>query len=398
MKSDTYVGDCLDIVKNFPSESVDLIYLDPPFFTQKNHKLITRDRTKEFNFSDTWPSISSYSQFLSERLIEFKRLLKQTGSLFFHCDRNASHIARLLLDEIFTAKMFRSEIIWYYRRWSNSKRDLLPTHQNIYFYSKTNRYKFHELSQDYSPSTNLEQILQKRARDKFGVTVYARNDLGEIISSDDKRGVPLNDVWDLPYLNPKAKERIGYPTQKPILLLKRIIELVTDKNDLVLDPFCGSGTTLVASQILERNCIGIDISNEAIDITQRRLKNPKISRSFLLEAGRESYNNVNKYALTHLVDMDYFPVHRNKGIDAMLKSSYKGYPIFIRVQRKGESLDQAINLLYNASLSKKSELMILISTEESYSLNISAKYPEKVLIVNSTSKSLKSLLSSYLSG
>src|SRR5580700_5759305 len=120
MTSEVRHGDCLQVVQNLPSESVDLIYVDPPFFTQKTHSLISRDRKTKFEFSDEWKSLAEYVEFLRFRLKEFRRVLNTTGSLFFHCDTNASHHIRCLLDEIFGDSMFRSEVIWHYRRWSNS--------------------------------------------------------------------------------------------------------------------------------------------------------------------------------------------------------------------------------------------------------------------------------------
>ena len=160
------------------------------------------------------------------------------------CDKSTSHLIKLILDKIFGPENFQSEIIWHFRRWSNSKKGLLPAHQTIFFYSKTSEFKFNSFYQEYSPSTNIDQIMQKRVRDSRNKAVYARDEHGDIIGSGGKKGVPLSDVWEIPFLNPKAKERVGFPTQKPILLMNRIIELVTNENDVVLDPFCGSGTTL----------------------------------------------------------------------------------------------------------------------------------------------------------
>ncbi len=202
------------------------------------------------------------------------QLLKDDGSIFVHCDKSAEHIVRTVLDRVFGEKNFQSEIIWSYKRWSNSKKGLLPTHQNIYFYSKTKDFKFNTIFTSYSETTNVDQILQRRTRDKDNKSIYDRDENGEILLGDKKRGVPLSDVWDIPYLNPKAKERVGSPTQKPLLLLERIIELTTDKNDTVLDPFCGSGTTRVAAKLLERNFIGIDKSKEAIELSKNRIDNP----------------------------------------------------------------------------------------------------------------------------
>lgn len=131
MRYELHQGDCLDILKNMPDQSVDLVYLDPPFFTQKVQKLGPRDRTREFRFPDTWYSIDDYAEFIYRRLIELHRMLRSSGSIFFHCDRNAAHIARFLLNEVFGEEMFRAEIIWYYRRWSNDQKNVLPAHQNI---------------------------------------------------------------------------------------------------------------------------------------------------------------------------------------------------------------------------------------------------------------------------
>jgi site-specific DNA-methyltransferase (adenine-specific) len=198
---------------------VDLAYLDPPFFTQKTQKLKTRDNSKAYQFHDSWNSIDAYRAFLQERIAECARVLKETGSIFLHCDRSASHHIRLVLDDVFGVFNFRSEIIWHYRRWSNAKRGLLNAHQTIYFYSKTDQYKLNKIFTDYSPITNIEQILQDRERDESGKAVYKTDGNGQVISGKFKKGVPLTDVWELPYLNPKAAERVGYPTQKPILLL-----------------------------------------------------------------------------------------------------------------------------------------------------------------------------------
>ena len=251
-------------MKEIDQESIDLIYLDPPFFTKKIHKLKNRERTEEFSFDDIWDSDKKYANFLSKRIAVMYGLLRNTGSIFVHCDKNGEHIIRAILDEVFGANNFQSEIIWSYKRWSNAKKGLLPNHQNIYFYSKTKKFKFNVIYNAYSQTTNVDQILQRRTRDKHNKSIYDLDEKGEFRHGGEKKGVPLSDVWEIPYLNPKAKERVGYPTQKPLLLLERIIELTTDKGDTVLDPFCGSGTTCVAAKLLERKFIGIDKSPEAV--------------------------------------------------------------------------------------------------------------------------------------
>lgn len=156
-----------------------------------------------------------YKHFIKERLQECRRVLKNIGIIFVHCDSSASHHIRSLLDEVFGAENFQSEIIWTYRRWSNAKRGLLNAHQTIYFYSKSDTYKFNTLYTDYSPTTNIDQILQERERDEHGKSVYKRDSQGNVVLGREKKGVPLSNVWEIPYLNPKAAERTGYPTQKP---------------------------------------------------------------------------------------------------------------------------------------------------------------------------------------
>ena len=358
----THVGDCLDVLRDIHPGSVDLVYIDPPFFTQKVHALATRDGSTAFSFRDIWNSENSYADFIYQRIALAREALKSSGSLFFHCDKSASHIVRLLLDSIFGPEQFRAEIIWSFRRWSNSKKGLLPSHQTIFFYSKTDSFKLNTLYQEYSPSTNIDQIMQKRARDSRNKTVYMRNQKGGVVGNGTKKGVPLSDVWEIPFLNPKARERVGFPTQKPILLMKQIIELVTDEGDCILDPFCGSGTTLVAAKLLARNSIGIDIGEEAIELTKRRLENPVFTGSPLLQKGRESYRQHLSEAAGYLFGVEYTPVHRNKGIDALLKDDINGVPVFIRVQRAGESIGQAAAALAKAARNKGACRLVVIST------------------------------------
>ncbi len=366
------------------SGSVDLVYLDPPFFTQKRHRLGPRERTKEFSFDDLWTSNKAYGEFIFERLIGLYRVLSETGSLFFHCDSKATHIIRALLDDVFGAQMFRSEIIWGYRRWSNSSRKLLSAHQTIFYYTKSDNYTFNLILQEYSPSTNIDQILQKRTRDEHNKSTYLRDGLGRVVTNGAKKGVPLGDVWDIPYLNPKAKERTGYPTQKPLLLLERIIELVTEEGALVLDPFCGSGTTLVAAILHGRNAIGIDISKEAIELSRRRADDPRRGHSNLLQRGRDSYRNADKYALEFLRHLDCFPVQRNKGMDAILREELAGTPVPVRVQRPYESISEAASKLLKASKGKNAKVMFLIATSEFDSDDLGPWIPVGIRVVASS--------------
>ncbi len=359
-----FQGDCLREFKKIDDKSVDLVYLDPPFFTQKKHSLKPRDNSKEYSFDDTWENIESYKNYIQERLVECKRVLKDTGSVFLHCDRTASHYLRVALDEIFGIPNFQSEIVWAYKRWSNAKKGLLNSHQIIYFYSKSPHFKFNKTFDAYSPTTNIDQIFQKRVRDENGKTKYKKAKNGDYELMEQKSGVPLADVWEIPYLNPKANERVGYPTQKPIILLERIIKLVTDKGDVVLDPFCGSGTTLVAATLLNRKYIGIDISEDAIELTKKRLANPVKSDSLLLKNGKDSYLNQDKDILGILKTIEAEPVQRNKGIDGFLKIKNTMKPVPVRIQRKSETLENAKNLLLKASRKNGFKLAVLLKTND----------------------------------
>jgi site-specific DNA-methyltransferase (adenine-specific) len=301
-----------------------------------------------------------------------------------------------MLDGVFGSENFRSEIIWHYRRWSNSQRALLPSHQTILYYTKSDIYTFNEILTDYSPATNVDQILQRRCRDDSNKSAYDRDEDGNVISNGAKRGVPLGDVWDIPFLNPKARERTGYPTQKPLLLLERIIALATDEGDRVLDPFCGSGATLVAAQSLNRAAIGIDVSEDAVDLTKKRLGNSARSRSRLLEVGREAYRNADDAALALLLGLEYVPVQRNNGIDAILKEQFNGGPVTVRVQRDGETLVDAAQKLSRASVSKGAKLMFVIALERGGCFEFADELPAGVVAIESPGLGIREHLATAL--
>ena len=322
------------------------------------------------SFDDSWDSIENYRNYIKERLVECKRTLKPTGSIFLHCDKTASHHLRIALDEVFGASNFQSEIIWSYRRWSNSKKGLLNSHQVIFLYSKTTDFKFNQIYSAYSPTTNIDQIFQKRVRDENGKTKYKINEIGSAELINSKTGVPLSDVWEIPYLNPKAKERVGYPTQKPILLLEQIIKLASDEGDLILDPFCGSGTTLVAAKLLGRKYIGVDVSEEAVVLSKERLDNPIKSESNLIKNGKDSYRNQTSDVVEILEAIDAEPVQRNKGIDGFLKVNGTMRPIPVRVQRQNETFEAAKRLLLKAIGKNDFKQALLLKTNETEELSL----------------------------
>jgi site-specific DNA-methyltransferase (adenine-specific) len=392
------LGDCLEQLKNIPEESIDLVYLDPPFFTQKKHKLKSRDNTEEYSFDDSWDSVADYKKYIDERLQECHRVLKKTGSIFLHCDKYASHYLRMTLDDVFGMDNFQSEIIWAYKRWSNSKVGLLNNHQNIYFYSKTKDFKFNTIYTEYSPTTNVDQILQERVRDVNAKSAYKVDGNGQVVFGKEKKGVPLSDVWNIPYLNPKAKERVGYPTQKPILLLEQIIKIVTDEGDTVLDPFCGSGTTLVAADLLNREYIGIDVSEDAIKLTKERLSNPIKTTSHLLTKGVKEYLTKDEIEMAILNCLNAIPVQRNKGIDGFLRKHYQEKPVPVKIQKKDETFDEAINKLIYASKKRNCILKILVRTKHEENLfGYMAKESgnENIIVIDSYDLEIENWLGKY---
>lgn len=378
------LGDCLNILREIEENTADMIYLDPPFFTQEKQKLISSKTDKEYVFNDTWNSMDGYLSYMEERLTQCRRVLKETGSIFVHCDRNASHYLKVLLDKIFGVSNFQSEIIWSYKRWSNSKKGLLNNHQVIFFYSKTSHFKFNRIYTDYSETTNIDQILQERVRNEKGKAVYKYNADGDIVIGQSKKGVPLSDVWEIPYLNPKAKERVGYPTQKPILLLEQILRLVTDEGDFVIDPFVGSGTTVVAAKMMQRKYLGIDILPAAVDLAKQRLESLVKTESFLLKKGKKAYQNLSDFQMDILKHFQAVPVQRNSGIDGFLKEYIDGRPVSIKIQKENESFEDAINKMIKAGNTKKCCFMILVRTHmDEQQKFLHNNIPQNVIVIDS---------------
>jgi len=199
------------------------------------------------------------------RLIEMKRILKDTGSIYLHCDNTMSHYLKLLMDVVFGNKNFRNEIVWHYRRWTAKSNGFQKLHDTIFFYSDSEKSYFKIL---YTPYT--QGSLQRK---KQGVLHRFKDGKSILVSNKevDEKGVRENDVWHIPYVAPSAKERVGYPTQKPLALLERIIEASCPENGIVLDPFCGCATTCVAAEKLGCEWIGIDISKKAYELVKMHL-------------------------------------------------------------------------------------------------------------------------------
>lgn len=382
--------DCLNVLKKIGDNTFDMVYLDPPFFSQKLQCMRDSNGT-EYRFSDIWDTRGEYLEYMRVRIKEIKRVLKKTGSVFLHCDDSASHYLRMILDDEFGENNFRSEIIWTYKRWSNAKKGLLPGHQTIFFYSKTQDFKFHTIYKEYSPTTNIDQILQERERNRAGKSSYKYDKQGNVIIAKEKKGVPMSDVWEIPFLNPKARERTGYPTQKPIELLEKIIQISTDEGDSILDPFCGSGTTLVAAKILNRDFAGIDNNPSAIELCNRRLAAPVKTVSRLLQVGADAYKTKTDEELAILNMLECDVVQRNKGIDGFLKKFYLDAPVAVKIQKSDESFSEAVSLLNNAGKRKKCSYTVLIRTSEGL-MDSEISVPSNMIVIDALNLQLQSSL------
>lgn len=378
-------GDCTKILKTISDQSINMVYLDPPFFTQKEHFLVDSERKKKYSFEDKHETLNEYLSLIKEALTECKRILRKDGSVFLHCDKTASHHLRILLDDVFGSNNFINEIIWTYKRWSNSKKGLQNSHQVIFYYSVSENFKFNTIYTDYSATTNIDQILQERVKDDFGKAVYKKDLKGNVVKASSKKGVPLSDVWEIPFLNPKAKERTGYPTQKPVTLLNRIIEIATEVGDIVLDPFCGSGTTCVAAKVMGRRYIGIDISEDAVFLSQKRLDDMVITESQLMKKGKKSYIGKTSEELAILDSLNALPVQRNSLIDGFLKETLT--PIVIQKENDTlEIIEEKIQKLYSK---QNPSSVILVQTLSNITFLHLDKFPCKIILLKTLSAQLK---------
>ncbi len=259
-----YCGDCLVKLKDIPDESIDLIYIDPPFSSNRNYVAFWQEQEKR-HFEDRFENVRAYLDYMKPRIEELYRVMKPTGSFYYHCDWHASHYVKMLLDSdyLFGYSNFLNEIIWHYRRWTGSSRNYLRMHDVILFYAKDkSKHRFNPPFTSYtSKSFARKQHYHTRIK---GDDVY--------VTSISPKGVKENDVWIIPVINSQAKERLGYPTQKPEALLEKIIKASSNEGDIVLDAFCGCGTTLVVAHREKRRWIGIDISPTSCRVMAKRLE------------------------------------------------------------------------------------------------------------------------------
>ena len=280
-----FTADNLPILRALPDESIDLVYLDPPFNSNRNYEAPIGSKAAGAAFKDTWtledtdeawwgmiadarPDLyalldacfriggkanMAYLIYMCMRLIELHRILKPTGSLYLHCDPTMSHSLKLLMDCVFGAKNFRNELIWHYGGGGQSKTQWGKKHDVILYFSKSSKWTF-----------NADSVREAYKWDR-----------GQKRADGSKRdlikGKLPEDVFHIHGLMPWAKERTGYPTQKPLALLKRIIKASSNEGDMVLDPFCGCATTCLAAEDLGRKWIGIDISPLAYQLIKHRM-------------------------------------------------------------------------------------------------------------------------------
>jgi len=312
-KNKLYYGDNLDIMReHIADESVDLIYLDPPFNSKATYNVLFKEKNgtdaeaQITAFEDTWHwdinsekayheimktgsgkltallqalrsflgtnDMMAYLTMMAIRLVEMNRVLKKTGSIYLHCDQTASHFLKLVMDAVFGMKNFQNEIIWCYEIGARSTKRYGKKHDIILFYTKSSYYHFDWKSISVQRKSGTHMKVRK---DENGREYQEKKDKksGKIYRYYIDEGTIQTDWWvGIQQLNREEAERLGYPTQKPEALLERIIKASSKEDDIILDPFCGCGTTVAVAEKLYRKWIGIDITHLAISLMKHRLK------------------------------------------------------------------------------------------------------------------------------
>lgn len=313
-KNRLFYGDNIEVLrKKIKDESVDLCYVDPPFNSKRNYNQIynrigSEDTAQAQAFIDTWTwddraiagyheildnaegrftaplvalvkglhavlgqdSLLAYIVSISLRVTEIHRVLKPTGSFYLHCDPTASHYIKILIDAVFlpSGGEFKNEIVWHYRRWTGLAKKFQELHDLVFFYVKDDdKYAFNVLFTPYTAGSKARKEQGVLHRFKAGEKPHLVS-----VGTVDPKGVRENDVWQIPFVAPSARERLGYPTQKPEALLERVILASSNPGDVVLDAYCGCGTTVAVAQRLKREWIGIDITYQSVSLILRRLE------------------------------------------------------------------------------------------------------------------------------
>ena len=301
-----YYGDCLDIMADFPAECIDLICLDPPFNSNAKYHAIFRGsglsiqpQIKAFDDMWLWDADSearvrdiknaianparkviaafemciprtpmlSYTSYMAQRLFEMHRILKETGSIYLHCDPTASHYLKLVMDAVFGEKNFRNEIVWFYQGTGQPQNAFKRKHDNIFFYAKSKDSFFSDVDSS-EPISDFSKSKYTNEDEKGKYKEIRHND-GSIHRQYIRSHQRMRDVWEIPIINAMAKERLGYPTQKPLALYNRFIKASSNPGDIVLDPFAGCGTTIEAARKNNRHAVGIDLLPFALRLINR---------------------------------------------------------------------------------------------------------------------------------
>ena len=319
-----HTGDNLNILRGMADGCVDLVYLDPPFNKNRNFAAPIGSKAAGAAFKDTWTlddvdlawhgelaehhpalyqtidaagtahskGMKAYLIYMAVRLLELRRVMKPTASVYLHCDPTASHYLKTLMDSIFGRNQFRNEVVWSYKKVANSRaKKFLRAHDTILFYSRSTKYRYNA-TYDAELSPRKQQLVRagyntKRMGGQRYLYIYDeavlarkeaegkidRNDFDIVKAVDTTQGNRHTDVFDINFLNSQSSENVGYPTQKPLALLERIIRASSNEGDIVLDPFCGCATACVAAERLNRQWIGMDISDMAYKLVKERLTN-----------------------------------------------------------------------------------------------------------------------------
>ena len=306
-------------MRRINSGCIDLIYLDPPFNSNADYAAPVGSEAAGAEFRDTWTltdldvawvglivdqypslhrallsapsdSMKSYLVYMSVRLLEMHRILKDTGTIYLHCDPTASHYLKIVMDSIFGLSNFRNEVVWHYGKMSNATRNFPSNHDTILRYSKTDDYTFNpikgadsEYSHRFKKYLDGNKVIYGKVKHLTDQLIAGRckkveKSLGrklldtDVLFDFDVEFKNQSDVIYVPIIKGNSKERTGYPTQKPIALLDKIIQASSNIGDLVFDPFCGCATTMVAADRLQRKWAGIDLSERAAELVQIRIR------------------------------------------------------------------------------------------------------------------------------
>ena len=453
-----YYGDNFEILrKHIPDESIDLIYLDPPFNSSATYNVLFKEPSGKSSqaqmsaFEDTWhwgleseralqeiaaspiapaatkefmsvlpnlvgkrTDMSAYITMMSIRLIELRRVLKNNGSIYLHCDPTASHYLKLLMDTIFGVQNFRNEIVWKRTSSHSDAKRYAKISDSILFYSKTDSYTWNKPHGTYdeefkntyychtdvngrqftysdigkpkgsigyfyellgcSPPPNGWRMPENRAKQWLGEDRIEIPPTGKTPRYkryiDELSGPVISNIWDdIPPINSQAKERLGYPTQKPEALLERIIKASSNEGDIVLDPFCGCGTAVVAAQNLKRKWIGMDITHLAIGLMKWRLKNLTPPTKFTVIGEPKDLTGAQKLAEENKYQFQWWAVaeiggqpygEKKKGAD----TGVDGYSYYMDEKDKIKKAIISVKGGHNANVSMIRDLGHVIDREK----------------------------------